>query len=119
MFKIPVWDILASYSGDSQSFSFSWEVYDGYLEDIRFLKPLEFTIDLIAVDNGVTVHFRDLRTQVEYEWLPYDIEIGQIEREFKSALDSTDPDDIRLIEHGTIDLGPILREEIIMATHSL
>jgi hypothetical protein len=119
MFKIPVWDILASYSGDSQSFSFAWEVYDGYLEDVRFLKPLEFSIDLIAVDGGVTVHFHDLRTEIEYGWFSYEITIGNIEREFKSEIIATDPDDIHLIEHATIDLGPIIREEVIMAAHAL
>lgn len=119
MFKIPVWDLLSSYSGDSQSFSFAWEVYDGYMEDIRFLKPLEFTIELISVDDGITVVFKNLESEVEYEWVSYPIHISEFERSFKSHLDPLDPDDIRPVENSMIDLGPIIREEIIMATHTL
>jgi hypothetical protein len=88
------------------------------MEDIRFLEKLEFSIEIIALDVGVSVFFRDLKTQVEYEGKVYPIEIGEIEREFHSHIDpSIDPDDIRPIEGGNIDLSPVIREEIIMATH--
>ena len=119
MFTIPVWDLLASYSGDSQSFSFAWEVYDGYMEDIRFLTPLEFTIELISIDDGVTVIFKNLDSEVEYEWITHHIHLSEFERTFKSSLDPLEPDDIRPVENSMIDLGPVIREEIIMATHTL
>ncbi len=120
MFTIPVGDLLESYSGDSKSFSFSGEVYDGLMEDIHFLKPLTFSIDITALDNGVSVLFHDLATEVEYEWAKHTIHISAFDREYKSNLDPLmDPDDIRPIEKWMIDLTPILREEIIMATYSL
>jgi hypothetical protein len=89
------------------------------MEDITFLAPLEFTIEIRALDTGVSVHFEDLITKILYEWIPHDIRISAIEREFKSELEPLDPDDIRPVEHDSIDLSPILREEIIMAIHTL
>ena len=118
MFQIPVGDLLASYSWDSKSFSFSWEIYDGSLEDLSFLAPLEFTIEIIALGSGVDVIFEKLSTKVRYEWAPYTISIGHFERSFRTEIDPIeDPDDVRLIEKDMIDLTPVLREEIIMATH--
>jgi hypothetical protein len=119
MFKIPVWDLLASYSWDSKSFSFAWEVYDGYMDDIRFTSPLEFAIEIVSIDDGVSVIFENLDTTIEYEDISHEIHISKFERTFKSFLDPLDPDDIRPIENTMIDLGPIIREEIIMATHTL
>ena len=90
------------------------------MEDIRFTKVLEFCIEIIAIDGGVSVHFHDLYTEVEYDWVRHEIHIAEIDREYKSHLDPLlDPDDIRPIESTQIDLGPVLREEIIMATHTL
>lgn len=89
------------------------------MDDIHFITPLEFTIEIIALENGVSVHFSDLNTEVEYEWLHHSIDIHSIEREYKNYLDPLDPDDIRPIENESIDLTPVIREEIIMATHSL
>lgn len=37
------------------------------MEDIRFLTPLEFTIELISIDDGVTVVFKNLDSEIEYE----------------------------------------------------
>jgi hypothetical protein len=51
MFTIPVGDILSSYTGDSKKFSFSGAVFDGYMEDLSFHKPLEFTLQLVALDD--------------------------------------------------------------------
>lgn len=119
MFKIPVGDLMSSYSWDTQSFSFSGEVYDGYMDDVTFIKPLEFSIDLISIDDGISVVFKNLDTEVQYEWISHPVHISEFERTFKSSLDPLDPDDIRPIENMMIDLGPVLREEIIMATHTL
>jgi hypothetical protein len=117
MFQIPVSDLLASYSGDSKSFSFSGEVYEGYFSDISFLKPLEFSVRIIALDDGVDVIFDSLSTTVKYEGKKYTIAVGHFERTYKTHLDPLDPDDIRPIENNMIDLAPVLREEIIMATY--
>lgn len=89
------------------------------MEDITFLEPLEFHIEIRALDDGVSVHFEDLMTKIQYEWVPYDIHISAIDREFRVHLDPLEPDDIRPIEHDSIDLSPILREELIMSTHML
>ena len=121
MFSLPVWDLLASYSWDSKSFSFSGEIYDGYYDDVRFLKPLEFQIRIIALDNGVNVIFDSLSTEIIYEEVKHVIHISGFERIFKSHIDPLeDGDDVRLIENGglLIDLAPVIREEIIMAAHS-
>lgn len=122
MFTLPVWDLLASYAGDSKSFSFSGAIYDGYFPDITFAQPLEFQIRIIALDDGVEVIFDTLQTTVVYEWVKYPIHVGSFEREFKTKIDPlTDGDDVRPIENGgqMIDLWPVIREEIIMACHSL
>jgi len=96
-------------------------VYDGYYDDISFLAPLNFQICIVAVDNGVEVIFDSLTTEVLYENRKHAIQISGFERTFKTHIDPIeDPDDVRQIESGrqTIDLGPIIREEIIMACHS-
>ncbi len=118
MFTIPVGDLLSSYSWDSSSFSFSGEVFDGAIEDVHFLEPLEFSIEIIAMDNAVEVIFKNLSTKIEYEGKIHSITIWNFERTFKVHIDPLDPDDIRPIENTLIDLGPVLREEIIMATYS-
>lgn len=120
MFVIPVADILSSYTGDSKEFSFSGDVFDGYMDDITFKKPLEFSIQMIALDDGVEVMFDRLRTTVEYEKSVYEINIAHFARTWKKSIDPImDDDDIREIDMRgvTIDLTPVLREEIIMACH--
>mgnify|MGYP006888932806 CR=1 FL=1 len=120
MLQIPVWDLLASYSGDSKNFTFAWEIYDGYMEDIQFLKPLEFQIKIISLDDGVEVIFDDLKTEILYEWQKHSIDIGNFERTFKKYIDPLiDGDDVRLIENMQIDLTPVIREELIIASMSL
>lgn len=37
------------------------------MEDIQFLKPLEFQIKIISLDDGVEVIFDDLKTEILYE----------------------------------------------------
>lgn len=120
MFSLPVWDLLASYSWDSKSFSFSWAVYDGYYHDILFLKPLEFDIRIVSIDDGVAVIFDTLTTEVRYDDHTYPVNISGFERTWKSHVDPLeDGDDVRAIENGgqIIDLAPVIREEIIMACH--
>lgn len=120
MFTIPVSDLLNSYTGDSREFAFSGEIFDGYFEDIKFKKPLEFKIVIMALDDGVNVAWEYLRTTIEYEGKKHTIQIGAFDRTWKTHLDPFDPDDVREIDTRgmTIDLTPVLREEIIMACYA-
>jgi hypothetical protein len=118
MFTIPVWDLLSSYTWDSRSFSFSWEVFDWALDDIQFESPLEFTIEIVALDDAVEVLFKNLNCTVVYEGKKQNVSLGNFERTFKTHLDPEDPDDIRPIENTLIDLWPVLREEIIMSVYN-
>ncbi len=117
MFSLSVSDLIASYSGDSKAFSFSGEIPDNYMEDIRFVLPLEFSIKIVALDDGVTVIFEKLQTQVEYEKKKHHVNISDFERIFKKHKDVLDADDVHPIKNNMIDLTPVIREEIIMAIH--
>ena len=120
MFTIPVWDILASYTGDSKKFSFSGPIPDGYFADLRFTEDLHFDIAIIALDDGVEVVFRDLSTTVIYEWQRHQIQIWDFERSFSTHYDPLEEmAGTHMIRHHMIDLAPILREELIMACHEL
>ncbi len=119
MFIIPVWDILTSYAGDSKEFGFDGEIYPGYYDDINFLEPLRFHLKIIGLDDGVEAVFTKFYTTIEFEWKKHPISIENFERSFKKQFDPiTDPDDIYPINTSnmSIDLWPIIREEIIMAT---
>lgn len=87
------------------------------MKDIIFLKPLEFSLQIIAIDGGISVIFNALSTTVEYEKKKYPIHVSNFERIFKTHLDPLDTDDIKPIKNNTIDLTPVIREEIIMALH--
>lgn len=120
MFTLPVADILTSYTGDSKKFSFSGEVFDGYMEDIIFQWPLIFSIHIIALDDGVEVLFENLYAEVLYEEKQHSVKISNFARTWKKYIDpNTDDDDIWVIDSRawTIDLTPVIREEIIMACH--
>lgn len=122
MFVISISDILASYTGDSKKFSFSGEIFDGYMEDLIFRTPLEFSLQIIALDDGVEVIFDTLHTEVSYEWKVHQVSIANFSRTWKKQVDPLlDDDDIRQIDtrNMTIDLTPVLREEIIMACYEL
>lgn len=116
MFTIPVGDLLASYTWDSKEFSFSGEVFDGYYSDITFKKDLSFHLRLIALDNGIEAQWTHFETRVQYENLTTNIKIPQFERTWKVHTNADDPDDIKPIntKDMTIDLGEVIREEIIM-----
>lgn len=116
MFTIPVWDLLASYTWDSKTFSFSGEVFDGYYSDIIFKKDLSFQIKLIALDDGIEAHFTDFKTRVRHEDITTDVNIKNIDRSWKLKKSKNDADDIKLINKKdmTINLGEVIREEIIM-----
>ncbi len=122
MFVLSVSDILMSYSWDSKNFSFSGEVFDGYYEDIRFLAPLDFNLKIIWLDDAVEVVFEKFQTKVEYEGQKHSIKISGFERTWKTHVNPLDdPDDVYQIDskNMTIDLAPVIREEIIMACHEL
>jgi uncharacterized metal-binding protein YceD (DUF177 family) len=65
------------------------------------------------------VIFHDLSTEIEYEGKISKVAIGNFERTFKTQLDPLDPDDVQKIENAMIDLSPVIREELIMATYSI
>lgn len=87
------------------------------MEDLKFLAPLEFSVQIIALEDGVDVIFDTLKTVVLYEWRRHTVVLTKFERTYKTHIDPLDPDDICPIENGTIDLTRVIREEIIMATH--
>lgn len=120
MFTIPVGDLISSYDGDSKIFSFDGEVFDGFYEDLKFLKPLLFTIKLIVIENGIHGIFTNFSTEVSYENKKTRISIPEFERIWKTQVDPLDGDDINLVntKNMTIDLKNVIREEIIMAFHS-
>ncbi len=120
MFTIPVGDLINSYDGDSKIFSFDGEVFDGFYEDLKFLKPLLFTIKLIVIEDGIHGIFTNFSTEVSYENKKTRISIPEFERIWKTQVDPLDGDDINLVntKNMTIDLKNVIREEIIMAFHS-
>ncbi|MGP1582680.1 MAG: hypothetical protein ACTTH6_00410 [Candidatus Altimarinota bacterium] len=120
MFTIPVGDLINSYDGDSKIFSFDGEVFDGFYEDLKFLKPLLFTIKLIVIEDGIHGIFTNFSTEVSYENKKTRISIPEFERIWKTQIDPLDGDDINLVntKNMTIDLKNVIREEIIMAFHS-
>jgi len=120
MFTIPVGDLINSYDGDSKIFSFDGEVFDGFYEDLKFLKPLLFTIKLIVIEDGIHGIFTNFSTEVSYENKKTGISIPEFERIWKTQVDPLDGDDINLIntKNMTIDLKDVIREEIIMAFHA-
>mgnify|MGYP000845012365 FL=1 len=120
MFTIPVGDLINSYDGDSKIFSFDGEVFDGFYEDLKFLKPLLFTIKLIVIEDGIHGIFTNFSTEVSYENKKTRISIPEFERIWKTQIDPLDGDDINLVntKNMTVDLKNVIREEIIMAFHS-
>ena len=69
MFTIPVGDLINSYDGDSKIFSFDGEVFDGFYEDLKFLKPLLFTIKLIVIEDGIHGIFTNFSDEILDEWM--------------------------------------------------
>ena len=120
MFTIPVGDLINSYDGDSKIFSFDGEIFDGFYEDLTFLKPLLVTIKLIVINDGIHGIFTNFSTEISYENKKAKISIPEFERVWKTQIDPLDGDDISLIKtkNMTIDLKDVIREEIIMAFHS-
>lgn len=114
MFHINVSDLLASYPGDSRKLVFSGEVIPGYYPDLEFTQTLNFTIKLIALDDGIEVVFEALQAEVEYEGNSHVVTLSDISRTFKEQYDPIAPDDIKFIEKGNIDLKEVLYEEILI-----
>lgn len=71
---------------------------------------------MIAIDGGVDLIIKDLTGLFVYEALPYEVEISDAERTFMKEWNESLPDDINPInlKHATVDLGKVLREEILM-----
>lgn len=59
-----------------------------------------------------------MRTTLIYEGKKESISIPEFERIWKHRVDPLDPDDIyEISKNMTIDLAPVIREELIMAFH--
>lgn len=117
MFEISVGHILESYSGDSETLEFSGDVLAGTFVDIETLSPLSFTLTMISLDDGIEAIVENLRVKACYEGNVRQIDIPRFERTFKTEYDPLVADDVKFVnkKHMTIDLGMVLREEIIMA----
>lgn len=117
MFEINVGTLIESYSGDSQVLEFSGDVIPGTFEDVETLSPLSFELTLITLDDGIEAVIRNLSVKVRYETVKHDIAIEQVARTFKTEFDPLATDDVRFVnkKNMSIDLTPVLREEIIMA----
>lgn len=96
---------------------FSGEVLPGTFEDLELLSPLAFQLQLITLDDGIEAVIRNLSAKVRYETVKQDVAIAEVSRTFKTEFDPLAPDDVRFVDkkRSSIDLGPVLREEIIMA----
>ena len=116
LFAIPVGDLLQSYAGDSKELSFSGEVYDGFYEDLRFVSPLDLSIKVIGLDDGICVIFQHLQATVEYEGEQKEVTIEGIERTFKETVSPDHTNDIKYVDmkHSVVDLSEIIREEILL-----
>jgi len=75
----------------------------------------------MSLDDGVEVFFEQLETTIQYEGKKYPIVISKFERTWKTQIDPMiDGDDIQELDTKTmsIDLAPVIREELIMASHT-
>ncbi len=117
MFEINVGALLESYSGDSQVLEFSGDVIPGTFEDVETLSPLSFELTLITLDDGIEAIIRNLSAKVRYETVKHEVAIDEVARTFKTEFDPLATDDVRFVnkKNMTIDLTPVLREELIMA----
>jgi hypothetical protein len=75
----------------------------------------------LGIEDRIEIFCRNFSTEVIYEQKKHHIAIALFDREFKLHKNPDDPDDIGEIDsHGmTIDIAPVIREEIIMACHML
>jgi hypothetical protein len=74
----------------------------------------------MSLDDGVEVFFEQLETTIQYEGKKHPIMISKFERTWKTQIDPMiDGDDIQQLDTKTmsIDLAPVIREELIMASH--
>lgn len=117
MFEINVGSLLESYTGDSQTLAFEGPVLPNLYEDLVIEGDLQFTLTIIAIDDGVEAIVKNLTCLATYEDMTYDIEIEQFDRMFKLTPDPLAPDDVGFIntKNSTIDLGKVIREEILIS----
>lgn len=117
MFTIPVGHLLQSYPGDRQSLEFSNKIPSDTFEDIECVDPLAIRMDLIALQDGVEVVLHSITCPtLRYNDRLYDVTVSDVSRTYKQHFDPLAPDDIKFIDmkHSTIDITPILREEILI-----
>lgn len=116
LFDMNVWPLLQTHSGERIHFHFEDEVEEHEWEDLVVLGKLIFDVDLIAINGGVDVIIKNLSGKVLYETYEYDVEIKSVERTFMKEYTEALPDDINPInvKWATINLGKVLREELLM-----
>lgn len=80
------------------------------------LGKLIFDVDLIGIDGGVEAIIKNLACKIVYETYEYDVEISYVERTFMKELSDSIPDDINPVDvkRASINLGKVLREELLM-----
>ncbi len=117
MFTIPVGHLLESYPGDTETLQFEWDILPDLYDDLEIIGVLRFELSLISREEGIEAVIRHLETTAIYEWKKQDVHIEEASRSFVTTADLLAPDDIGLIHahDKTIDLTPIIREEIIMS----
>lgn len=119
MFTISIGHLLSSFPGDNETHEFEGEVPADLYEDVEVVGPLKFNLTLIALDEGIEAIIRDLDAKVMYEGKEHMVSIDEVGRTFLAGYDPLAPDDVRFIDmkHHSIDLTPVIREELIMATY--
>lgn len=105
-----------THSGEHINLHFEDEVIDSGWEDLEVEGLLVFDIELIAIDGGVDIILKNLSCIAIYEGNSYEVEIRNVERTFLKECSETMPDDINPInmKSASINLGKVLREEILM-----
>ncbi len=115
-FDINVWPLLNTHSGERIHFEFEDEVLESEWEDLVIQGKLIFAIDIIAIEDGVDVIIKNCSCTALYEGNSYHVKIPAVERTFVKNYSTSLPDDINPInlKHASINLGKVLREEILM-----
>lgn len=87
MFTLDISDLLASFTGDSQTFSFEGNLPDGALGDNMLIAPLKMRVKITCVENGVDVTWEELSTVVRYDGQPRTILLTPFTREYRHESD--------------------------------
>lgn len=120
MFILSVQDILGSFTGDARSLSFEAPIPKSTFSAFECLTPLVFELRLTTEEDSITATFLHLYVRVRFASQTVEVDLHDIDRIFKPRILPSDPDDIRPIDmrNQTIDLLPVLEEEITIFCHA-